>query len=260
MTDLSLIGLVGACISLLTGSLTLFLLVSHKRKEHQQIIVPLQEAVLQSQLEIQEKAFNDISNEIYNNIGQMLSLAKLNLNTLDTGLPETTEEKIRYSKELVGQAIIDLRQASKSLNPKWVTETGIRNAIQHELELISRAGQYKTDLLLNGEPFKFDRQKELVIFRIFQELLNNIIKHANAKTVFVRLLYQPRLFNLTVSDDGDGFEMSAYQPHKPSPGLGISNMQNRATLIGGSFQLSSTLGKGTTVSVNLPLENNNGTV
>lgn len=257
MTELSLIGLVGACISVLTGSLTLFFLISHKRKEHQQL-VPLQQAVLQSQLEIQEKAFNDISNEIYNNIGQMLSLAKLNLNTIDTGLPETTTEKIRHSKELVGQAIIDLRQASKSLNPKWVTETGIRNAVNHELELVSKAGQYKTELVLEGEPFKFDRQKELVMFRIFQELLNNIIKHANAKTVFVRLLYQPRLFNLTVSDDGDGFLTPAAQTGKPS--RGISNMQNRATLIGGSFQLSSTLRKGTTVSVNLPLENNNVTV
>lgn len=257
MTDVSLIGLVGACISVLTGSLTLLLLLYHKRKEHPQI-VPLQQAVLQSQLEIQEKAFNDISNEIYNNIGQMLSLAKLNLNTIDKGLPETTTEKIRHTKELVGQAIIDLRQASKSLNPKWVTETGIRNAIVHDLELISKAGQYKTNLILEGEPFKFDRQKELVMFRIFQEMLNNIIKHANAKTVFVRLLYQPRLFNLTVSDDGDGFCTPVAQTGKPS--CGISNMQNRATLIGGSFQLSSTLRKGTTVSVNLPFENNNGTV
>lgn len=260
MTDQSLIGLVGACISLLTGSLAVLLIVLHKRKERKQIAVPFQQAVLQSQLEIQEKAFNDISNEIYNNIGQMLSLAKLNLNTIETGLSETTTEKIRHSKELVGQAIIDLRQASKSLNPRWVTETGIRNAIQHELEIVSKAGQYKTDLLMAGSSFKFDRQKELVMFRIFQELLNNIIRHANAKTVFVRLLYQPRLFNLTVSDDGDGFDISAIERGKPLCGLGIGNMQSRATLIGGSFQLSSTLGKGTTVSVNLPLENNNGTV
>lgn len=256
MTELSLIGLVGACISLLTGSLTLLLLISRKRNEPQ-LIVPLQQAVLQSQLEIQEKAFNDISNEIYNNIGQMLSLAKLNLNTLEPGLSESTKEKIRHSKELVGQAIIDLRLASKSLNPKWVTETGIRNAIQHELELVSKTGAYKTELLVTGEPFKFDRQKELVTFRIFQELLNNIITHADAKTVFVRLLYQPAQFNLTVSDDGHGFNAPASEPGKTS---GIANMQSRAALIGASFQLSSTLGKGTTVSVNLPLENNNGSV
>ena len=92
------------------------------------------------------------------------------------------------------------------------------------------------------------------MFRIFQELINNIISHSGAKTVNVRLFYEAELFNLTVSDDGEGFD-DALLVNEEKFGLGIRNMQTRAELIGATFQMNSAPGKGTTVSIELPLYN-----
>jgi two-component system, NarL family, sensor kinase len=213
-----------------------------------------QQELLKSKIEIQNQTFQNISQEIHDNIGQVLSLVKLNLHTADFNDLPATMEKINCSKLLVGKAIVDLRDLSKSLSAEMIKEAGLHMTIQREIGLMSKTGQYKTVFTLQGQPFRFDKQKELIMFRIFQELFNNIISHSKAKTVNVLLFYQAELFNLIVSDDGDGFDDSRLATEEEF-GLGIRNMQNRATLIGATFQLTSTLGKGTSVSIELPFDN-----
>lgn len=223
--------------------------ISSRRKQLQ-----FQQELLKSKIEIQNQTFQNISQEIHDNIGQVLSLVKLNLHTADFKDVPATMEKIKCSKELVGKAITDLRDLSKSLSAEMIKEIGLHKTIQREMALMSKTGQYEAVFKEHGQPFRFDKQKELILFRIFQEVVNNIINHARAKTVIVRLFYESRLFNLTVSDDGDGFDDR--QLHSEDDfGLGIRNMQTRAALIGASFQLTSTRGKGTTVSIRLPLDN-----
>ena len=236
-------------IVLAISAITIFSII---RESNRKKLLRFQQELLKSKIEIQDQTFQNISQEIHDNIGQVLSLVKLNLHTADFNDLPATMEKINCSKTLVGKAIVDLRDLSKGLNADMVKEMGLHKTIQREMTLMSRTGQYKTVFSQQGQPFRFDKQKELIMFRIFQELLNNIISHSRAKTVIVRLFYRAGLFNLTVSDDGEGFDKSRIDIEEQF-GLGIRNMQTRSALIGASFQLTSTHGKGTTVSIDLPV-------
>ena len=221
-------------------------------KERQLLEAMYKQTLLQTQLEIQEQTFQNISQEIHDNIGQVLTLAKLNLNTIDPNIPNPTNEKVIRSKELVSKAISDLRNLSKSLNTDLIKELGLYEIVQRELIMVSKSGQFQANFSGEGEPYRFDKQKELIIFRIFQELLHNIIKHSKANTINVELSYSAGLFNLKVYDDGLGFDTQRLSTEQ-SFGLGLRNMQNRAALIGASLNLTSMPGKGTTVCLTLPI-------
>lgn len=245
---------------LLFLSITLFIfyLSYHKRKfaytrERQKLQTDFQQELLRTQLEIQEQTFQNISQEIHDNIGQMLSLVKLNLNTADfnQALPAAID-KVQRSKELVSKAISDLRDLSKSLNPEIIMKIGLTEAMERELLIVAKTGQYEVNLSQEGDYYRLDPQKELIIFRIFQEILNNIINHSKAKTVNVTLEYQPQLFRLTVGDDGMGFDITSLKYNERCPGLGIQSMRNRAKMIGAEIQFMSVLDEGTEVSVELP--------
>ncbi|HEY0676706.1 MAG TPA: ATP-binding protein [Chitinophagaceae bacterium] len=243
-------------------SITLFIFFYYyqKRKfkhirEKQQLQTNFRQELLQTQLEIQEQTFQNISQEIHDNIGQMLSLAKLNLNTAEVTGPAASLEKIERTRELVSKVIGDLRDLSKSLNPEIITRIGLGEAVQRELLMVAKSGQYNANLTQNGDFYRFNPQKELIVFRIFQEILNNIIKHSSAKTVNVSLNYQPGLFSLSVMDDGDGFDIALLESHSDKLGQGIRNMQTRAKMIGGNLKMESSAGKGTIILLELANEN-----
>ena len=250
--------LIGSFLLLfLSITLFIFYISYHKRKftdsrEKQKLKTDFQQELLRTQLEIQEQTFQKISQEIHDNLGQMLSLAKLNLNTVDFEDLSTAKNKVSCSKNLVSQVISDLRDLSKSLNPEIVTKIGLTEAISRELLMVAKTGQYEINLSQHGNHSHLDGQKELIIFRIFQEILNNIINHATAKTVNVTLDYQPEGFNLTVSDDGEGFDVSLIDMPERISGMGIHNMRTRAKMIGAEIEFLSSAGKGTVISVQLP--------
>jgi two-component system, NarL family, sensor kinase len=215
------------------------------------------QTLLQSQLEIQEQTLKNISQEIHDNIGQALSLAKLNLNTMSLDEPDKLMQKIGNSKELVSKAIVDLRDLSRSLNTDYVEEMGLIRSVEYELEMIRKSGTLQTRFEISGQVYRFDKQKELITFRIVQEVLNNIIKHARAGNINVHAGYSGDKLELTIADDGQGVDLSPLNENNGGNfGLGIRNMHNRAKLIGASFSMSSAIGKGTEVKISLPKENN----
>ena len=209
-----------------------------------------QQALLQTQLEIQEQTLKTISEEIHDNVGQVLSLAKLNLNTLQQG----EDKKIQDTKNLVSKAINDLRNLSRSIHGDRIAQLGLQQSIEDELNILQNSGQFTTTLKLSGSNYKLAPQKEMVLFRIVQEALNNAVKHSKAKNITVQLNYQPNLFCLTISDDGIGFTTTALPAAKS--GIGLTSMQNRAALIGGIYSMQSLINKGTVVSVTLAKEAN----
>ena len=218
----------------------------------QQLQSQYQQTLLQTQLEIQEQTFKNISQEIHDNIGQALTLAKLNLNTMPPA-SEGIQEKIGTTKELVSKAIVDLRDLSRSLNTDYVTDIGLQKAIEYEMGLISKSSNIITNMQIEGDPFRMDKQKELILFRITQEVLNNTIKHAGATAIHAIIKYGSKEFLLTVTDNGKGFLMAdAQSENQNSSGLGLRNMDNRAKLIGATFSMSSLPEKGTEVKIILP--------
>jgi two-component system, NarL family, sensor kinase len=223
------------------------------RREKTTMINSFQQELLRTQLEIQEQTLKNISQEIHDNIGQVLSLAKLNLNRMDPSKPNDLEEKIKDSKNLVGKAIQDLRDLSKTLSTDNIESIGLFKAIGYELDMIAKTGSHQTDLNTKGNIIRLDAQKELILFRIVQEVLNNILKHADAGKISVQANYDTRQLELVIDDDGNGFDLKPLNdPDNQATGLGIRNMHNRAKMIGADFSISSTPGEGTRVKLIVP--------
>jgi signal transduction histidine kinase len=252
----------GTMAFLVLAGFVIFFLVMYlnrKRKhyiEKEKMRSAYQEELLRTQLEIQEQTLKTISEEIHDNIGQALSLAKLKLNTLKYDQPDLLVEKINDSRDLVSKAIRDLRDLSRSLNTDSIASMGLVRAIEQELEIFRKSG-FQTTLYTEGEIRKMEPQQELILFRIVQESLNNIIKHAEAKTIRVTALYTATELDLQVEDDGKGAEPAELDMEGNSyKSLGLRNMNNRARMIGGSFAIHSVPGNGTIIKLTIPFNKN----
>lgn len=206
-------------------------------------------SILQTQIEIQEQTLKNVAQEIHDNIGQILILAKLNLNTFPPLNDAVAETKVNDTRQLVAKAINDLRDLSKSLHGEKIAETGLPEAVGNELKILQNTGLYQTSLEINGSKYRLTAQKEMVLFRIIQESLHNALKHAKAKNISVILLYEPTHFRLTVSDDGEGFEPATLEA--VDTGIGLKNMKDRAALIGGKLLIQSSPGNGTLIFVDI---------
>ena len=223
-------------------------------KDKIQMKANFEQELLHTQIEIQEQTLKNISEEIHDNVGQILSLAKLHLNTFPAGTDATVQNKVDETKSLVSKAINDLRNLSRSLHGEKITDIGLQEAISSELNILQNTGEFKTMLVINGDPYKIDGQKQMVLFRIVQEALHNAQKHSGATELWVEMNYQPGgMFSLKVCDNGNGFNASALNNNEK--GIGLKSMQNRAALIGGKFFLDSGKGNGTCIQVELQLNN-----
>ena len=218
-------------------------------KDKIQMKTDFEQELLQTQIEIQEQTLKTISEEIHDNIGQVLSLAKLHLNTFPSSIDEATQTKVDDTKQLVSKAINDLRDLSRSLHGEKISEIGLQQAIENELRILQNTKQFETSFNITGTKYRLDPQKEMVLFRIVQESLNNAVKYSKAKMITVQLQFEPALFRLTIADNGIGFNSMALQ--SSHTGIGLKNMQNRAALIGGKFLILSTSGNGTSITVEL---------
>jgi two-component system, NarL family, sensor kinase len=252
---------------ILSGFIIIFVLWYQRRKREnkdkiieitqrsEQMKAQYQQEILRTQLEIQEQTLKTISQEIHDNIGQVLSLAKLNLNTIDTTKQDELKEKITDSKNLVSKAIHDLRDLSKSLNTDNIVSMGLLRGIEYELDMIRKTG-FETLFDVSGNPLRMEPQKELIVFRIIQETLNNIMKHAEAKKIIISAIYTSDKLELLIKDNGKGVDLTPLSSEaNTNMGLGIRNMHNRAKMIGADFSMSSSIGNGTTVKLIIPLTN-----
>ena len=215
--------------------------------------VDFDRSLLQTQIEIQEQTLKTISQEIHDNVGQVLSLAKLNLYTLDFDTGVSREEKISKSIQLVGKAINDLRDLSRSLNGDKFANLGLQDALDNELKIIHNTGQFHTALVTEGAPYSLLPQNEMVLFRIAQQSLNNVVKHSKAKNVEVTMIFTKAQFRMEIKDDGAGFDAEKLQALET--GIGLINMRNRATMIGAQFSIDSAPGNGCRILIQLSKPN-----
>ncbi|MEJ7692109.1 MAG: sensor histidine kinase [Daejeonella sp.] len=200
------------------------------------------QTLLKSQLEIQEQTLRHISREIHDNIGQVLSLVSLNLNTITA--PD--KEKLVFTNELVTKAIDDLRGLSKSLNPDRVQMIGITESIKTELDQLERTGIFQTSLDIKQDLKEISPEKTIILYRMVQEVLNNIIKHSRADQIVVSFESNEESDQISIEDNGCGFDLG-----NNSPGIGLQNLRQRASMINAELNITSTINEGTTVSFSL---------
>lgn len=140
-------------IFLIVFFIVLFIILYQKRhtnylKEKQILQSKFQQEILQAQVEIQEQTLKNISQEIHDNIGQVLSLAKLNLNTFPPTRDENVKTKLEQTKQLISKAILDMRDLSRSMHGDRIAEMGLKNAIENELDILNNTGQYNAVLII----------------------------------------------------------------------------------------------------------------
>lgn len=236
-----------------------FILYYHRRQresvlEKQELKETYQRELLQSQLEIQNQTLRQIAEELHDNIGQLLTVAVMRLNSLEDEVTQPdARQSVQQTRELIHTIIADVRTLSKTLNFDTVQRFGLMPSLTLELERIQRTGRIQTQLITTGDSYLLGAQAEIVLLRMAQESLNNALKHAHARTLTVSADYQPSTFLLTIADDGKGFntEDATARPLDQA-GSGLRNLHRRAGLLGGICTIVSRAGAGTHVEIRLP--------
>jgi signal transduction histidine kinase len=208
-------------------------------------------------IELLEKDRRQIAMELHDHIGQTLTSLKMNLELIHGKLkPGHTEleAQITTAQERAIQSIKDVKSISQGLRPTMIDALGLIPSLR---ELFSKT-QQQTDIEIHffsqRIPKHFEGEKELAIYRIAQEALNNIIRHAQAKNVFVNLIKKDEKLSLSVEDDGVGFDPDkVMKPSERKKSLGLLIMRERAVQLDGEFSIESQPGKGTHLLVEIPL-------
>jgi two-component system, NarL family, sensor kinase len=245
---------------LLVGFIVTILFLYQRRQQRQeQELVSMksmyEKEALRSQLEIQENTFKTIAQELHDNIGQMLSVVKLSLSVLPFEKNHPATEQLQNSREVLNKAIFDLSNLTKSLHTERIVDIGLVESIRYESYAIKRSGIVKVQFNADGIERPFTEQKSIFLFRMFQEAMNNILKHAKATEVDVHLQYLENIFVLEIKDDGVGFDVAEKKEFASSgSGVGLRSLFNRASIIGADISINSEPGNGTSILIELPLE------
>jgi signal transduction histidine kinase len=248
-----------AFLILLAGFILLLVKLFDKAKknfalEKENISREYETQILHTQLEIQEQTLEKISQEIHDNIGQTLSFVKLNINTIDLNKLTETERKLDESKNLITKVIQDLRNLSKILNTSFINNVGLATSVQYQLDYLQKTGVYETTFITSDNIPNLPADVEMVLFRIVQELLNNIVKHAAASKIELELTYTENKLAIKVQDNGKGFDKSLLADKANTKGLGLSNMKKRLDPIGAVINIDSEMAVGTCVIITLPIQ------
>ncbi len=217
-------------------------------KEKQLMRATFDKQLLESKLEIQEQTFGMISQEIHDNVGQILSLAKVQLGIMEQ--KQSVDGILMGNvKESISLAMTELRDIAKSLSSERLQQMSLLDSISQEIRRINRTGFIKIGLDVHGMEKKVPDQHKLIAFRIVQEGLQNIIKHAGATDVQVTIRYTEEIVHITISDNGIGFDTE--KELNKRDGLGLQNILSRAKLVGGRADIKSSPGAGTKLEIHM---------
>jgi two-component system, NarL family, sensor kinase len=207
-----------------------------------------EQALLQAQIEISEKTLNHVSSELHDNIGQIASLLKINLLTLQLDSHPKMVDRLNDSRELVRRLITDVKFLSLSLNSERISEMGLIRGLENELDMINKSGQFNCNLFVSGELPRLNGDTTTILFRMSQEILHNIVKHSRAKTINVYIENFDGVIKLRFKDDGVGFNV---QEALVRGGSGLFNLNKRAKLINAILLVDSKANSGTEISLEI---------
>ncbi len=208
------------------------LLLSQKEKEKR-----FEQEIAETQIEIREETLRNISWELHDNIGQLLTLAKIQIN-----VAQDDRNRLGEVTETISKSLTELRALSKLINPDMIKNLSLPEVIGLEIERFNRLQFIDAQLNIKGEEFLIDSKAEIIIFRIIQEFFTNTIKHSQASKLEVSLCYKEQEIEIIAQDNGVGFDIQKIPVKK---GLGLCNIKNRGKLINAEISLNSQKEKGT---------------
>lgn len=216
---------------------------------HQRRNMHLYKAKINAEISTLENERKRIVSDLHDELGPLLSAVKLRINQLD---PNSEDEKniIDFANKHLTDVIVKVKEISYNLLPNTLVRNGLLHAVEEYIDKINAAHTLTIRFIYENN-FELSKDKEVNIYRIFQEIIHNTIKHANAKTLTMELKKQENILLLTIMDDGIGFN---YEEHsKNGTGLGLLNLQSRAEVLNAKFLIESEKNKGTKYFFEIPL-------
>jgi signal transduction histidine kinase len=213
------------------------------------------QALLKRVVQAQEEERARVAHEIHDSVTQLTHAAAMHLDNAVELLDRSSgavRPEVERARDLARQAAAGARRLIAGLRPETLDLLGLAGALQQEAELMRAAG-WRTDL--DDEPLagvRLDPEAEISLYRVAQEALTNVRKHAGPARVRVRLVHRDGCVRLEVRDWGRGFDASAARPSAEGEHVGLTSMRERMELLGGKLEIRSTAGRGTTVRAILP--------
>ncbi|WP_117882053.1 sensor histidine kinase [Aureibaculum luteum] len=205
------------------------------------------EEIIKSKLETQEQTLQNISWELHDNVGQLLSVARMQLNMVQPSLTEEQKTLVQDTGDIISKSLQEIRSLSKLLNPEVVKNIGLHEAIQLEIDRFNRLNYINATFDVKGNITPINQKDEIILFRIVQEFLSNSIKHSKSKKIEITANCTHEFLKIKIQDYGVGFDENIVKK-----GSGLLNMKSRAKLINAEFDLKSEKDKGVSLTLTYP--------
>jgi two-component system, NarL family, sensor kinase len=207
-------------------------------------------SAIDAMLKGQEEERSRIAKDLHDGLGGMLSGTKLSFINMKENLVLTPENATQFDKSLnmLDNTIADLRKVAHNLMPEALVKFGLDEAVKDFCSSIQSSSSLKVVYQQVGEKRKLTNTAEVFTYRIIQELVNNAVKHANAKQIIVQLNINTHKLSITVEDDGKGFDINTLANSK---GAGMDNIKYRVQYFNGTLDIVTAPGSGTSVNINL---------
>lgn len=231
--------------------LSIFLYIQRKKTYQQNLVTLKREqdiSLLKALMTGEEKERNRLARELHDGLGGILAAAQMHMSSYKAvGNASDTDNKTK-AEELISQAAVESRRIAHNLLPETLLRFGLNTALQEYCRSITESKLLLVEYQSSGLAARMEQSVELSIYRIVQELINNIVKHAGAKEALVQVQQTGQRLAITVEDDGKGFA-----PAKTN-GIGLSNINSRISYLNGTIDIQTGQQKGTSVFIEIQLE------
>lgn len=222
-----------------------------KEAQLQQEIQKQQEIAVRAVIEAEEKERKRIAGDLHDGVGQMMSAAKMNLSAIESAIHFSNDEQ-RHNFEkvvtLIDDSCKEVRSVSHNMMPNALIKSGLASAVKEFTDKINK-NSLQINLSTEGLDQRFDANTETVLYRIIQECVNNVIKHAQASELDISLIKDEEGISATIEDNGRGFIINDPSAFK---GIGLQNIKSRVEFLKGTVEWNSTPANGTLVAIHIP--------
>lgn len=243
-------GLVVALLFILLLSFLLYYIKNKNKfiRERDELQSRFRIELAKAELEIQEETLKHIAYELHDNIGQLVTLAKIQTQSL---IKNDDNQGIQIVHDSISKALEEIRRLSKSLDVDFLNDYGLTELILKECDHINQLEVFRMEYETIGIPYEIESQKKIILYRVIQELLSNAVKHSKCNLIKVACSFLPGELEIIISDNGIGFDAELFTTQE-NFGLGLRHIRERIQLINGRMELTSSPVKGTTYKLNCP--------
>lgn len=250
--------IISSSIVLFTLLTTVFILFYYFQKKKSEFLLDkieseliFQSELVKSKIEIKEQTLTNVSRDLHDNIGQILSVALMEMNMMLEQKDNFSRCQLVETKQLISKSLNEIRILAKLINGDVTIDSNFIDAVSDDLERIQKFKNIECSLELEGEVVSLNNEHETIIYRILQESISNILKHSQSEVIDLKIKFNNQICTIEISDKGRGFSVDSCKK-----GSGLLNMKTRAKLIGANLSIaSSPQGSKITIQYPIPADN-----